>query len=395
MCLLLAAVSGAESDAICASILLCAACTTSTVQPVLYYEYVRWLRACWRLLHAGCMPAAAAAARRRACGLPLVVPTMLQAPGKQAPPTTCCFGGVLTPNAKILLVSMSFFTTITIAQVFAAIAANSNALMADCVSMGVDALSYSFNIVSEAWPSADKRKQERNQLAGAIISLGLLLGFTLSFMLEAIGTISDADGMDTSCCDKSWKEDVDDPAACRPLGVNQTDAQNKTSVVGGLCLSAVNQFNQDAPAWENEKVCLKPKLHDGSSACEWTGVDPRIVCCFALFGLLFDLGSLWAFKHWGQKMSHLVGVDVAEGEEAAQKKTEQLNMSSALLHVLSDCMRSTTTLIESILIFVYPNTPSYIFDGWATLLVTASIMCGGLLVSHHPRHHLPRWLQLC
>lgn len=60
------------------------------------------------------------------------------APGAQR---TCCFGGVLTPNSKVLLVTMGFFTTITIAQVFAAIQANSSALMADCVSMGLDAAS--------------------------------------------------------------------------------------------------------------------------------------------------------------------------------------------------------------------------------------------------------------
>ena len=53
-------------------------------------------------------------------------------------------------------------------------------------------------------------------------------------------------------------------------------------------------------------------------------------------------------------------------------------MSSALLHVLSDCLRSTTTLIESILIYFNPCTPSYIFDGWATLIVTISILAGGL-----------------
>ena len=52
-------------------------------------------------------------------------------------------------------------------------------------------------------------------------------------------------------------------------------------------------------------------------------------------------------------------------------------MSAALLHVLSDCLRSTTTLIESILIFFIPSTPSYIFDGWATLIVTLSILAGG------------------
>jgi hypothetical protein len=152
------------------------------------------------------------------------------APGEKELTKLPC-GGVLTDNSKILLISMGFFSTITVAQVFAAIAANSDALMADCVSMGVDALSYGFNLISEAWPNENKRAQERNQLFGAAVSLSLLLYFTTSFMLEAYGerpsvcppssrgwpadltvawihrrasrsdTITHHDDFDSSCCD--------------------------------------------------------------------------------------------------------------------------------------------------------------------------------------------------
>ena len=34
---------------------------------------------------------------------------------------------------------------------------------------------------------------------------------------------------------------------------------------------------------------------------------------------------------------------------------ETLNMGSALMHVLSDSLRSLTTLVEAILIYVYPG----------------------------------------
>jgi hypothetical protein len=53
---------------------------------------------------------------------------------------------------------------------------------------------------------------------------------------------------------------------------------------------------------------------------------------------------------------------------------EGLNMGSALLHVLSDSLRSATTLVEAILILSYPEVPSSAFDAWATLAVTATIL---------------------
>ena len=372
-----------------------------------------------------------------------------------------CFGGVLTPNAKILLISMGFFSTITTAQVFAAEIANSSALMADCVSMGVDALSYGFNLISEAWPSENKRTQERNQLFGAAVSLGLLLYFTAVFMTEAYGTITHQHDFDSSCCDalpalksaygedfrddtdnwqgqphlvakKMWanarwnvkygiwmnpgsgcKEQMDACTAhpeCRNewlrenpggKGVDETLPPEKGSeklislvecimdhasclvaharadgvATGSLCYNNSKSFSEDKPQWDNEKLCKTPQ----ADSCVWTGVDPRIVFAFALFGLLFDAGSLLAFKHYGQKFSLLVGADVESGERGVEAKAEALNMSSALLHVLSDCLRSITTLVESILIFAYPATPSYIFDGYATLIVTASIMVGGMI----------------
>ena len=51
----------------------------------------------------------------------------------------------------------------------------------------------------EAWPSPDKRMQERNQLITSFISLAVLLYFTFSFMLEAWGTVSETGGEDESC----------------------------------------------------------------------------------------------------------------------------------------------------------------------------------------------------
>lgn len=267
---------------------------------------------------------------------------------------TCCFGGKLTPNSKVLLVAMFFFSTITVAQAFAAIIANSRSLLVDCVSMAIDAASYGGNVISEAWPNPDKRLAERNQLVTSGISFALLIGFTLSFMLEAIDTIAQEDDTDESCCDAGGGEDV--------------------------CLVTDSQCGNYTA---DETLCTKSLSADSKNPCVWKGVNAYIVFTFALFGLLFDLISLLAFRKWGQSFSVLVG-----GED-----TEALNMSSALMHVLSDCLRSSTTLIESLLIFAGTEIPSYVLDGYATLIVTASILGGALRAVYKWARQLQAWIR--
>lgn len=275
---------------------------------------------------------------------------------------TCCLGGKLTPNSKALLVAMGFFSTITVAQAFAAIAANSSALLVDCVSMGIDAASYGFNVISEAWPNRDSRLAERNQLLTAGVSFGLLIGFTLKFQIEALETILAADGEDESCCDFGLPDDdgchVDENSAC--ANVTITDDYKSS-----------------------EQVCEATVSDDEDHKCLWEGVNPYIVFIFALFGLLFDLGSLLAFKKWASQFSVLLG-----GEDS-----EALNMSSALMHVLSDCLRSTTTLIESLLIFAHMGPPSYVLDGYATLIVTTSILVGAFRAVFKWAQQLRAWVK--
>lgn len=103
----------------------------------------------------------------------------------------CCFGGTLTPNAKVLLVAMSSSSVITVAQTFGAVASNSNALMVDCVSMAVDAVSYGVSATTEVWPDKNKKQQEGKQLITSAISYALLMCFTMMFMLDAKDTIMD------------------------------------------------------------------------------------------------------------------------------------------------------------------------------------------------------------
>ena len=51
-------------------------------------------------------------------------------------------------------------------------------------------------------------------------------------------------------------------------------------------------------------------------------------------------------------------------------------MCAALLHVVSDLARSTTTFIESIVILCLPTIPSTTADGYSTLVVCGIIVIG-------------------
>jgi len=110
----------------------------------------------------------------------------------------------LTPNIKALLVSAFLFSLITIIQVFAAQIANSQALLMDCISMGVDALTYMFNIGVEL-RKRDGSDHKGTQLIACAISLSCLLYFTYDAMRESWGTVRVCRGWDT---DEGDEEDV-------------------------------------------------------------------------------------------------------------------------------------------------------------------------------------------
>eukprot|EP01052_Picozoa_sp_SAG31_P036013 SAG31_NODE_4430_length_3236_cov_2.591011_1_plen_400_part_00 len=231
--------------------------------------------------------------------------------------TACC-----SPNVRILCVAAVLFGTITLVQFVAALAANSMALLADCVCMAVDTLSYVGNIAAECAGEVDAanvtaiRRREWQRVAAAGVSLALLLGFTVYFLVEAVRAIGTED--------------------------------------------------------------------DGEE------VDPYIVLAFAIAGLLFDAASLAAFRcmqrvqpvDGGEETEIVPAIAVGTSSPSVpavsamppKQAAEGLNMVSALLHVLSDSLRSAATLCEAILILGFPNVPSSAFDAWATVAVTTVIL---------------------
>lgn len=96
-------------------------------------------------------------------------------------------GSLCTGNIRVLLTTAALFGTITIAQAFAAQVANSEALMADCVAMAVDVLTYFLHICVELRKGKSMHRQL--QIVGPIISIAILVYFTSKVMAQAGATI--------------------------------------------------------------------------------------------------------------------------------------------------------------------------------------------------------------
>lgn len=199
----------------------------------------------------------------------------------------------LTPNIKALIVTSFLFTLITVVQVFAAKIAHSQALLMDCISMGVDALTYMGNIVVEC-RKRDGTDHKGSQLIVCAISLSCLLYFTWDASQESLATI---------------------------------------------------------------KVCRGEAAAEG----EEEDVNGWITLGFGAGGVVFDLISMWAFYRSNRK----------QGEVRA------VNMFTALLHVAADFLRSTSTVIMSLLILV-GGFDSTCLDAYTSMLIGASIVAGGL-----------------
>lgn len=239
-------------------------------------------------------------------------------------------GMALSGNAKSLIVMTALFTIITASQYIAAIIANSIALQADCASMLVDALSYVGNLFAEC--STDKDKKAQLELSMSFVSLALLVGFTIYFMLEA----------------------VEETRATVCFSIHRA-------------AECTSELTDDTCEWTNS---TSDATGDGKCG-ELEEVNPFIVIGFAAAGLVFDVASLVAYRVW-TKPSENQGLN-EEGEER-----KNVNMLSALLHVLSDLARSTTTLIEGSILLIYTDVSGARIDGWSALIVCSLIAAGAL-----------------
>jgi Co/Zn/Cd efflux system component len=99
-----------------------------------------------------------------------------------------CSGMRWTENMKVLFKTALLFTTITVVQAVAAGYARSEALMADCVAMGVDALTHFLNVIVES--REGKRLHAEMKLAVPAVCLTVLIYFSMIVLHEARDTLA-------------------------------------------------------------------------------------------------------------------------------------------------------------------------------------------------------------
>jgi len=181
----------------------------------------------------------------------------------------CMCGLRWTDNMKVLALTSLLFATITVVQAAAAGYARSEALMADCVSMGVDALTYFLNVIVES--REGKRLHAEMKLAVPAVCLAVLIYFSMIVLHEARDTLAGDVGGDD--------EDAVNPhiiIAFSLLGM----------VFGGVALRA---FMKDAEFEQgsNMTVALVQVLAD-FARCITTLVAAMLMLQFGLDGARTD-----------------------------------------------------------------------------------------------------------
>ena len=226
-----------------------------------------------------------------------------------------CFGRELTRNARVLIVYIVLFATITSAQFVVSLPqfANSLALRADCLSMLVDTITYTGNLVAEMINGTERTKRAAELITS---------GFSLLVLV----------------------------------------------ILTGILVAEASETIQD-PEDEGD-------------------VGVYYVLAFALLGLLFDGSGLAAFAFCpedgdggGDGGSEGGRLHTLEGPEKEAEGSRtiicgmNINMLSAMAHLLSDLFRSTTTLIEAILI-ISTNVNGALVDGWSAMVICILIFLG-------------------
>jgi len=221
----------------------------------------------------------------------------------------------LTNNVKALFIMMVMFAAISLGQYFAAIAANSQSLKSDVVSMAMDAVSYFGNILGE---SSDVPAQRIVlQLFFSIFSLVLLNYFNTSILMESIAII------------KASKEE-------------QEDEEEGEGVEGKIVIAFAGL------GLVFDAICLYAYYHYAKQDAD---IEYREM----------------------MRIAEAEGMDLEEAKSKVSKP--EINMLTALLHVSADLLRSTVTFIEGILLLVGFLSPSEqeFLDSIIACIIGASI----------------------
>eukprot|EP01059_Diplonema_ambulator_P001964 TRINITY_DN11621_c0_g1_i1.p1 TRINITY_DN11621_c0_g1~~TRINITY_DN11621_c0_g1_i1.p1 ORF type:complete len:301 (+),score=65.22 TRINITY_DN11621_c0_g1_i1:384-1286(+) len=107
--------------------------------------------------------------------------------GSSAANNVC--GCAWSKNAKTLFVSLVLFSTITLAQTVGALVARSMALLADCSSMALDAVTYAINLAAECKEEPNMQIVRRNQLIASGVSFAALVGISAIFFTRGMRSL--------------------------------------------------------------------------------------------------------------------------------------------------------------------------------------------------------------
>merc|ERR1712028_19485 len=228
----------------------------------------------------------------------------------------------ITNNVKALFVMMVMFAAISLAQYFAAAAANSQSLKADVVSMAVDALSYFGNILGES--SDIPAQRVVLQLFFSMVSLVLLNYFNASILADSISIMKRANNLDA-----------------------EGEGDDAEGVVGKIVI-----------------------------AFAALGLLIDVICLYAYW--------YYAKQDAIIEFNEMIKIAEAEGKSVEEAKASitkpEINMLTALLHVSADLMRSTCTFIEGILLLAgfLSNAGQEFVDAICGIFIGATIIAGSV-----------------
>lgn len=222
-----------------------------------------------------------------------------------------CCGLVCTRKIRTLSIALCLFSIIATSQLVGALLARSLALLADTSSMFLDACTYAGNIYAEKM-SAEERDP-------ALVRNRMLIASGISFFAL--------------------------------LGVS----------VFFLAQAAL--------------LISSPEGSGGGS------VDFRVVLSFAVLGLVFDIASLVPYLLYGVRQDEDedgVGGDGVGGDGVGggdRGDASAMNMCSALSHILSDTLRSLTTLAEAFVLW-FGDFDGQRVDAYASFIVSTLVIIG-------------------
>lgn len=270
---------------------------------------------------------------------------------------------VTTSNEYVLNVAFGSFLGFTLVQLAFAFAARSQAMMADCAAMAVDAITYLFNFFAERTKHREITEEEKAldpevfqsrrklmrlylELIPPLISVTTLLVVTIVSLKQAVEVLVD-------------NEPLDKPP----------------DVILMLVFSGLNLL-LDAV---NVRCFAKAEDHfAGIPSAFYHHEDQKEDTLTELTGLLEKSnhdGNDSTYVGLSQEDGSLVSSEHDEDDPSSSSHPLNLNMCSAWTHVFADTLRSITTLVAAGFSALFPDILSPAdADSWGAIFISIIII---------------------